>query len=312
MNEERFRTLYCDTMNALHAPADLVRAPSPRPRRRPPVLVAAAAVALAACSAVAVGGITLRNLDENGSGADSAFTARIELPLTAPDGLPAAIRQAAAEMQPWTDYDGDPRYMVADEGVQIVEYHQFQLTPDTGLDHGGAYAPGEALLPVDSWAAAGQALGWELPVPAVAGAMNEITGALTNADPDTRYKALVRVGGDTATGTIECVSAETRWSGPQGRLSLTVYGLVGEGETGTLDTTFRFWMGDTTWQPEDYAMANGATATIAVPDGGYNPNGLWAYFVDDGKLCLVHWNDTRTADTACELADLQAVLDSFA
>ena len=86
---------------------------------------------------------------------------------------------------------------------------------------------------------------------------------------------------------------------------------MGEGQTGTLDTTFRFWMGDATWQPEDYEMANGITATIAVPEAGFNPNGLWAYFVDDGKLCLVQWNCRTDGDGGRELADLKAVLDSF-
>ena len=72
-----------------------------------------------------------------------------------------------------------------------------------------------------------------------------------------------------------------------------------------------YGMGDAAWQPEDYEMANGITATIAVPEAGFNPNGLWAYFVDDGKLCLVQWNCRTDGDGGRELADLKAVLDSF-
>ena len=311
MNEEKFRSLYRDTMAGLHAPARLGAAPARPPRRRPTVLAAAVAVALAACSAVAAGGVTLRDLSLGESMAESAFTARVELPLTAPEDLPADIRRAAWQMKPEPEPEADSRFLISDGGMQFLELEQFRLTPDVGVEHGEDYTPGEALLTMDSWEAAGRALGWTLPTPAAADEMNVVTDTLTNTDPDGRYRALVRVQGDAAAGRVELVSAGTRWSGPRGSLSLTVYGLVGEGQTGTLDTTFRFWMGDATWQPEDYEMANGITATIAVPEAGFNPNGLWAYFVDDGKLCLVQWNCRTDGDGDRELADLKAVLDSF-
>lgn len=301
MQENEIRALYRRTMDTLHCPPGLT---VPRRRRRRPAAPILCAAGLVACGAVAASGITMRDLGEVENNADSAFAAHIELPLTAPDTLPAAIREAATQMQPWPS-------PAVDEGMQVLEFSQFQLTPDVGLEHGEDYLPGEALLPMDSWEEAGAALGWNLAMPAAAEEMNEVTDTLTNSDFDVRYKALIRVAGDTTTDTIEWVSAETRWSSPQGRLSLNVYALVGEGEAGTLDTIFRFWMGDTTWQPEDYTMANGTTVTIAVPNDGYNPNGLWAYFVEDGKLYLIAWNYTPDDDTARELADLKNVLDSF-
>ena len=44
MNEEKFRSLYRDTMAGLHAPARLGAAPARPPRRRPAVLAAGVAV----------------------------------------------------------------------------------------------------------------------------------------------------------------------------------------------------------------------------------------------------------------------------
>ena len=136
MNEEKFRSLYRDTMAGLHAPARLGAAPARPPRRRPAVLAAAVAVALAACSAVAAGGVTLRDLSLGESMAESAFTARVELPLTAPEDLPADIRRAAWQMRPEPEPEADSRFLISDGGMQFLELEQFRLTPDVGVEHG--------------------------------------------------------------------------------------------------------------------------------------------------------------------------------
>lgn len=316
MQENEIRALYCRTMGALHCPPGLT---APRRRRRRPA-AALCAVGLAACGAVAAGGITLHNLQGDALiTADHGFGVRIELPLTDPETLPDAVRQDAALMQPF-DFENSADVLriikgdVLNLGIEVPgDWVRYSIGTDIA---GDPQCYGEVLLPFDSWEDAGDYLGVMLPAPGIVADMHPLTNAIDPNDLDSYYTARVRLAGDAASDTVEATEVAIEWLNAEGTLTMKAYQLYGEGENGRLSVQNLFKDSEidaqtAAWHAEEYRMANGNTATIAVSEVDAGDDRAWAFFVEGNCASTLEWNANDFTATQSPRAMLEAVLDSF-
>lgn len=315
MQENEIRALYCRTMGALHCPPGLT---APRRRRRRPA-AALCAVGLAACGAVAAGGITLHNLQGDALiTADHGFGVRIELPLTDPETLPDAVRQDAALMRPF-DFENkeDQRRLILNDSINLgFSVPGASVHYSTGSNTGELREYGEALLPFDSWEDAGDYLGVMLPTPGIVADMHPLTSAIEPNDLESYYTARVRLAGDAASDTVEATEVAIEWLNAEGMLTMKAYQLYGEGENGRLSVQNLFKDSEidaqtAAWHAEEYRMANGNTATIAVSEADAGDDRAWAFFAEGNCACTLEWNANDFAATQSPRAMLEAVLDSF-
>ena len=97
---------------------------------------------------------------------------------------------------------------------------------------------------------------------------------------------------------------------------MKAYQLYGEGENGRLSVQNLFKDSEidaqtAAWHAEEYRMANGNTATIAVSEVDAGDDRAWAFFADGDCACTLEWNANDFAATQSPRAMLEAALDSF-
>ena len=235
-----------------------------------------------------------------------------------PETLPDAVRQDAALMQPF-DFENkeDQRRLILNDSINLgFSVPGASVHYSTGSNTGDLREYGEALLPFDSWEDAGVYLGVMLPTPGIVADMHPLTNAIEPNDLDSYYTARVRLAGDAASDTVEATEVAIEWLNAEGMLTMKAYQLYGEGETGRLSVQNLFKNSEidaqtAAWHAEEYRMANGNTATIAVSEADAGDDRAWAFFAEGNCACTLEWNANDFAATQSPRAMLEAVLDSF-